>query len=200
MKTARYSPTPQAHVRSLIAERVVLRVAISDVRKKAFFSGTDDRDDNGNCTISGVVGKLSSTCEMVFRFNLPKNMKINDLKVADIFAEEGQNFEVPAEWLSQVKREAPKTYGNYATGGRQYGYQGGNTGVGKGNNVVSNPNFQGNRSAGMALDATDQEVLAAFGYPFALEEEGDRPFSHSLPGRGHKKQRKNTRLKTKTRS
>lgn len=172
----------------------------------AFFSGTDDRDDNGNCTISGVVGKLSTTCEMVFRFNLPGNMKIANLNIPDIFASESESFEVPPEWLSQVKREPVKTYPGYQGGnygnygnGTYYG-AGGRGGAGQaGKNVVPNPNVrQGN--LGMGLDGDDEEVLRQFGYPFVNEGEGALllPFAHAPKTKGRKKQ-KVSRLPRKTR-
>lgn len=178
----------------------------------AFFSGTDDRDDNGNCTISGVVGKLSTTIEMVFRFNLPGNLKINPLDMGFIFEEEKDNFEVPKDWLNNVKRQvytppAPSTYGGY---GSQYGKgnRGKNTAVG---GVVPNESFRGANSQ-MALDdaglsADDSEVLAAFGHPFPFSGEGgnqppftERPLTKGRKPQKNKQPSKVVRLKTKTRT
>lgn len=169
----------------------------------AFFSSTDDRDDNGNCTISGVVGKLSTTCEMVFRFNLPGNMKITGLNIPDIFAAEGETFDVPKEWLDQVKREPVKSYtgyGNYGNGNYYGGGHGGggrNTGHTK--HVVPNPNVRGS-DLGMGLSADDEEVLRQFGFPFVNSgEEGLLvPFTNAPKNKGRKKQ-KVTRLPRKTR-
>lgn len=162
-------------------------------KRKAFFSGTDDRDDTGKVTISGVVGKLSSACEMVFRFNLPGNMKISNLSIGDIFAEEGSSFAVPKEWLSQVKREVRQPYAaNYATGGR-YGYDK-NRAVGRTTAPVT-PTTKPS-SAGTSLTPEEQEVLASFGFPFALEEEGGGnllPFSERPLTRGRKKSGKNSK-------
>lgn len=159
----------------------------------SFFSSTDDRDDTGNCTISMVIGKLTATTyEYVARFNLPGNMKINTLKVEDIFASEGDNFEVPKEWLSQVKRETARTtvYGGRGAAWDAYNYGGNRTGV------VPNPNV--NRKTSL-LSAEDEEVLAQFGYPFANEGKGgdDAPFAHR-PKKGRKIQ-KSTRLPRKNR-
>lgn len=176
---------------------MVLGVASLGVSKKAFFSGTDDGDDNGRVTVSGVVGKLTANSyDTVFRFNLPGNVKIKDLKVEDIFTDESNKAEVPAEWLSNVKREvytAPKT--TYYGGG----YQGNRSTHTRG--VVPNPNAVGiGRQTYLSDD--DQEVLAQFGYPFALEDEGDAvPFVQRPLGkgrnRGPKKGRK-TRLPVKS--
>lgn len=155
----------------------------------AFFSGTDDSDDRGNCYISGVVGKLTTTCEMVFRFNLPGNMKINPLGMEFIFADEIAE-DVPPEWLAQVKRQVytppARGIGYQGTGYGQGigGYNGGHQSGGAGNtgrSVVANESFRGaNRQ--LALDATglsedDMEVLRQFGHPFPCEgEEGFSPF------------------------
>lgn len=162
----------------------------------AFFSGTDDRDDNGNCTISGVIGEMhKQKPAMVFRFNLPGNVKINNLTVDDIFCQEGQDFEVPPEWLAQVKREVytPPSYGR-GTGGRgMVGSRSGST------NVVSNPNSrnpavtQGN----FGLDEEDEALLRHFGFPFANEEEGSvHPFPHRPLTQGRKGQQKSNGSQT----
>ncbi len=181
---------------------MVLRVTTSDVRKKAFFSGTDNNDDRGNCYISGVVGKLTTTKEMVFRFNLPGNMKIDPLDMNSIFEGEASP-EVPAEWLAQVKRQVytPPAFNTY-----QYGQnRGGNLNTGgAANNVVANPNFRQNSRAlagqALGLSEDDQEVLNQFGYPFPEGEEGQGPFPqrpltkgrHSRKGSGSKKTSKNS--------
>lgn len=166
---------------------MVLRVTISDVRKKAFFSGTDDNDDRGNCYVSGVIGKLSTTCEKVFRFNLPGNMKINPLGMEHIF-QASDAPEVPAEWLAQVKKQeyvppVRSTYMGYGsslnTGGAAgTDYGGRNTTTTPGGRVVANENFRGQNSRlaleSVGLSADDTEVLNQFGYPFPYsgKEEG----------------------------
>jgi PRTRC genetic system protein A len=178
----------------------------------AFFSGTDDRDDNGNCTISGVVGKLSTTCELVFRFNLPGNLKINPLGMDFIFAEEEDNFEVPKDWLNNVKRQVyvPPVVpvGGYNYGGNGYNKRnyGKNATAG---GVVHNESFRG-QNGQMAMDDAglsqdDAEVLASFGHPFPFSGEGGNqpPFTERPLTKGRKTQKqasKVTRLKTKARS
>lgn len=176
----------------------------------AFFSGTDDRDDNGNCTISGVVGKISTTCEMVFRMNLPGNYKINPLPMDQIFEEEKDNFEVPKDWLGQVKKEvyvAPVH--NYGGGYNGYGKYGNgrakNTTPG---GVVPNENFRG-ANGSVALDDIglsddDMEVLKSFGHPFPFNGEGgdqppfaERPLVQGRKTQSQKRVSKVTRLKTK---
>lgn len=151
----------------------------------AFFSGTDDADDRGNCYVSGVIGKLSSTCDKIFRFNLPGNMKINPLPMDMIF-EASEAPEVPAEWLAQVKKQvyvAPVSTYSRNTGGAGgvNGYPG-NTTTTPGGRVVSNDNFRGANgrlgleSAGLSSD--DMEVLNQFGFPFPYSGnvEDDLPF------------------------
>lgn len=151
----------------------------------AFFSGTDDSDDRGNCYVSGVIGKLSTTCDKIFRFNLPGNMKINPLPMEHIF-EAAEALEVPPEWLAQVKKQqyvAPirSTYTQNSGGtGGVNGYNSSNSAPG--GRVVANTNFRGSNSslalesAGLSTD--DMEVLNQFGFPFPYsgEVEGDLPF------------------------
>ena len=191
-------PHHESTLETPFAERVVLRVTTSDVRKKAFFSGTDDRDDLGNCYVSGVVGKISSTMEMVFRFNLPGSMKINSLPMAEIFVDTTPAFEVPKEWLGQVKRQV------YVPPVNNYNYNKRNN-YNAGGPVVPNENFRRSHTAlvGMELSTDDMEVLQQFGHPFAFEEEGDNlPFS-SRPltqGRKNKNVHKMTRLGRKPNS
>lgn len=175
----------------------------------AFFSGTDDRDDNGNCTISGVVGEMNKPKPaMVFRFNLPGNVKIAGLTPDDIFAQEGQGFDVPAEWLTQVKREV-YTSANYGLHGRgnQLGNRttigGGGTANRGGTPVVSNPNSSTPAISTLGLDADETALLERFGYPFALEEEGQilpfpqRPLVRGHNSKGHKKNSGNTSSRQK---
>lgn len=156
----------------------------------AFFSGTDDNDDRGNCYVSGVIGKLSTTCEMVFRFNLPGNMKINPLPMDMIFEYE-QEPQVPAEWLAQVKKQvyvAPVTRGYTVNTG---GAAGGNYG-GRGA-AVGNPNFPGNNGRlaleQLGLSGDDEKLLEEFGYPFPYSgtaEGSDLPFPQRPQALGRK--------------
>jgi hypothetical protein len=183
---------------------VVLRVTTSDVRKKAFFSGTDDNDDRGNCYISGVVGKLTTTVDTVFRFNLPGNMKINPLPKELIFEAAQDNFEVPKAWMDQVKKQqyvAP----TYGTG--YHGVYGRNTPP-AGGGAVANGNFRrqgagvGGQPTGLSQD--NAEVLASFGFPFPYDGEGgdqipftERPLVKGRQTRKAKAKAKTTRLKTR---
>lgn len=68
----------------------------------AFFSGTDDRDDGGNISFSGVVGQMLSETgpKTVWRFNYQQRKF--EATFNQIF-ENSQAGEIPAEWLSQVK-------------------------------------------------------------------------------------------------
>lgn len=87
----------------------------------AFFSSTDDRNDDQNVSISGVFGKLSSTTpERVWRFNnLGIEMKIDEDR---IFEPKPQAEKSPKEWLDKVNVRKPQqarnpynvpvTYGN----------------------------------------------------------------------------------------
>jgi PRTRC genetic system protein A len=85
----------------------------------AFFSGTDDRDDKGNISFSGVFGKLKDKDPMtVWRFNYFD--KKYTAKVSDMFEEPAlPETEVPQEWLEQIKVQTYSApYGGYG------GYQG----------------------------------------------------------------------------
>lgn len=186
-----------------------------DVRKKAFFSGTDDNDDRASCAISGVVGKLSTNPELVFRFNLPggggKESKI-EMKMGDIFVEETQPVEVPKEWLGQVQKDIPV----YLTQGyRHPGYSSGQYddlyGGGRGGNAN---NFRGGRNhvqtsrpAGASSSVSDlaglasDELLERLGFPFVegSDEEGQSvPFvgASQKRGRTSKKAQKKSSRKT----
>lgn len=87
----------------------------------AFFSGTDDRDDIGNISFSGVFGKLKDKEPMtVWRFNYYG--KKFTAKVADIFEDPVfPENEIPAEWLDKVRVTAVGAYGGI---GSYNGYQG----------------------------------------------------------------------------
>jgi PRTRC genetic system protein A len=95
----------------------------------AFFSGTDNRDDQGNIGFSGVVGHLKSeTPQTVWRFNY-KDKKIecdfDDIFVVPARAEQA----VPEDWISKIVTSGG--YSGYAgtyTGGS---WQGGNSPKGK---------------------------------------------------------------------
>lgn len=201
----------------LTSEDVIVLDIHSHNDMGAFFSGTDDGDDRGNCYVSGVIGKLSTTCEKVFRFNLPGNMKINPLPM-DLIFEASEAPEVPAEWLAQVKKQvyvAP-TYGGYGrnTTGSPNTATGGNrstTTTAGGRVVVANENFRG-AGSGMALESAglssdDTEVLHQFGFPFPYSGEGGSfpPFPHRpqtlgrKPRKGKKMIPGSTRLRKKLR-
>jgi hypothetical protein len=68
----------------------------------AFFSGTDDRDDSGNISFSGVVGQMLAETgpKTVWRFNYQQRKF--EASFDQIF-EGAPAGEIPAEWLSQVK-------------------------------------------------------------------------------------------------
>jgi PRTRC genetic system protein A len=175
----------------LTSEDVIVLDIHSHNDMGAFFSGTDDSDDRGNCYVSGVIGKLSTTCDKVFRFNLPGNMKINPLPPELIF-ETYETTEVPAEWLAQVKKQqyvAP-TYNTrplYSQNTSGVGTTGGganrSTTTTPGGRVVANESFRGNNGSmaleSVGLSADDTEVLNQFGFPFpcsGTEEDSFLPF------------------------
>lgn len=89
----------------------------------AFFSSTDNSDDQSGIRFSGVVGQLDKPqFQTVWRFNY-KTAKV-DVKFEDIFeAEPEPEIEVPEEWMSNVKtlvNTAPYARGHggiYAGGG-----------------------------------------------------------------------------------
>lgn len=182
----------------LTSEDVIVLDIHSHNDMGAFFSGTDDGDDRGNCYVSGVIGKLSTTCDKVFRFNLPGNMKINPLPMELIFAESAPE-EVPAEWLAQVKKQeyvAPaynrSTY-SMNTGGVGNTTGGTNATGNQGGRVVANQSFRrdngrlGLESVGLSSD--DMEVLNQFGFPFPYsgnEEDSDLPFPQRPQALGRK--------------
>lgn len=68
----------------------------------AFWSGTDNRDDNKNTWISGVFGKVNTKLEYKFRFSDATGSHY-DLDIKDIF-EEAAEVSIPAEWVSNVKK------------------------------------------------------------------------------------------------
>lgn len=80
----------------------------------AFFSGTDDRDDRGNISFSGVFGKLKDKEPMtIWRFNYYEKKyaaSVEDLFETPVFP----NIEIPAEWLDNVNVTIP----TYTVGGR----------------------------------------------------------------------------------
>lgn len=162
----------------------------------AFFSGTDDNDDRASCAISGVVGKLSTNPELVFRFNLPgggKESKI-EMKMNEIFEEAVPPSEVPAEWLAQVQKEAPVVstfrsgYDNLYGGS---GYQGG-YGGGRGGRTSHNSRVAGQSSSVSDLtDIATDELLERLGFPFAKgSEEGSGPFVGAPSSRGRSSNKK----------
>lgn len=168
----------------------------------AFFSGTDDNDDRGSCAISGVVGKLSTSPELVFRFNLPNSKVKIDVKLNEVFVEEVQEEEVPSAWLSQVKKEvytAPAgSFRGYGAGSTGYGA--GSTGYdniyggnfGRGSRVQQRTHVAGTGTAGNDVaslgDLTDDALLQRLGFPFVegSEEGDDLPFVGASQGRGKK--------------
>lgn len=161
----------------------------------AFYSGTDDNDDRGSCAISGVVGKLSTNPELIFRFNLPNSKVKVDVKLNEIFEEEAQPVEVPAAWLGQVKREvytAPAgSFRGYGAGSTGYdNIYGGN--FGRGSRVQQRTHVAGTGTAGNDVaslgDLTDDALLQRLGFPFVegSEEGDDLPFVGASQGRGKK--------------
>lgn len=72
---------------------------------RAFFSGTDDRDDKKNPWISGVFGKLSSAFEHKFRFNDGCGRHF-EMDAKEIFSFSDSEFVTPSEWLAQVELQA----------------------------------------------------------------------------------------------
>jgi PRTRC genetic system protein A len=79
----------------------------------AFFSGTDNRDDQGNIGFSGVVGRLKDeTPQTVWRFNY-KDKKIecefDDIFVLPVREEQA----IPEDWISKIVT----TSTGYSTGG-----------------------------------------------------------------------------------
>lgn len=82
----------------------------------AFFSGTDDRDDGGNISFSGVVGQMlfETGPKTVWRFNYQQRKF--EASFDQIF-EAAPAGEVPAEWLSQVKIYSAPTNRTW-TGGK----------------------------------------------------------------------------------
>jgi PRTRC genetic system protein A len=109
----------------------------------AFFSGTDDRDDAGNISFSGVVGHMLAETgpKTVWRFNYQQRKF--EASFDQIF-EASPVGETPAEWLSQVKiYSAPAGRGSW-TGGS-----------GKGKNADHLKDFQfkkGNKQQGSSGD------------------------------------------------
>lgn len=88
----------------------------------AFFSGTDNNSDKEHVYFSGVIGKVNTNShEHVFRFNMKEhNVKV---ELGDIF-EDSFQFDVPKEWVANVKQRSytytGSMYGQGGTTGRQY--------------------------------------------------------------------------------
>jgi hypothetical protein len=88
----------------------------------AFFSGTDNGDDNNKLQFSGVIGQLDKPVPATkWRFNDTKN-KYEDIQISDIF--EAEPFEVPKEWMDRV---SIRTYQipsvpSYGQAGQRGGY------------------------------------------------------------------------------
>lgn len=74
----------------------------------AFYSGTDNNNDRMSINYSMVIGNLTEkSYSHVIRFNLYEH-KIT-CSLADIFELHHQeNFEVPVEWLNQIKQPQPQ--------------------------------------------------------------------------------------------
>lgn len=112
----------------------------------AFFSGTDNGDDNNMVSISGVAGKLSSARpEFKWRFNYGKGQNIEIADVSELFAVQKPEITVPTEWMDKV---TTTSYGSYGGGYSYGGYQGAarfqqgaggnrNSHVGTGRNAVN---------------------------------------------------------------
>lgn len=78
----------------------------------AFFSGTDDHDDQNNPWVSGVMGKISGNLEYKFRFNDGCGRGY-DMDVNDLFFDESDSIKTPDSWLKKVELRSvrPKSSG-----------------------------------------------------------------------------------------
>jgi PRTRC genetic system protein A len=87
----------------------------------AFFSGTDNRDDQGNIGFSGVVGHLKAeTPQTKWRFNY-KDVKI-DCDFDDIFMLPARDEQVvPEEWIGKIVTVGTSSYGSTYGGNSQKG-------------------------------------------------------------------------------
>lgn len=115
----------------------------------AFFSGTDDRDDNGSVRYSGVIGHNDKpTQEWKWRFC--NSGKYRLCEPVEIFDEPGADVSIPEEWLDKVTTH---TYSPPAS----FGYQGYHGGQGR-------RSYQGNHPFGYGAQGSffggdDSEVF-----------------------------------------
>lgn len=124
----------------------------------AFFSGTDNRDDQGNIGFSGVVGKLDQENAMtIWRFNY-KDTKVT-CDFDDIFALPAREEQaVPEDWISKIVTTSAA-------------YQGGNSPKGKADHLApwqytkGQSAGEGNR-VGPHMRANDRGLLPEHGDPY----------------------------------
>jgi PRTRC genetic system protein A len=102
---------------SLPADSIIVVDIHSHADFNAFFSGTDDRDDQNCIRFSGVVGHNDKPVPtMEFRFNyLGARMKVT---LEDLFEVQRPNVAVPEDWLDKVNTP---TYGR-GPNGQYQGY------------------------------------------------------------------------------
>lgn len=78
----------------------------------AFFSGTDNNNDQNGIYYSAVVGQLDKPQHaFVMRFNMHETKRRVELD--EVFEAEGSKVEVPEEWLDKVEVKAP-VYSGYS--------------------------------------------------------------------------------------
>lgn len=120
----------------------------------AFFSSTDNRDDQNNIGFSGVVGRLKDAIpQTVWRFNY-RDRKV-DCDLDDIFAMPARPaVEAPEEWLEKVNTPtyappAPFNGGNSQKGKadhlKQWQFRKGGAGAGAGEGNREGPHMRAHR-------------------------------------------------------
>lgn len=129
----------------------------------AFFSGTDNNDDQHSYCYSGVVGHLDKPSPaLVFRLNIADEKFT--IEAGEIFDFTIPLPEVPAEWLDKVSVQTyAAAYGGYdGLGGWGRGYRGSNIQTYRGGKEVGNANQKkGNGGANTAADSRyDVSLLA----------------------------------------
>jgi PRTRC genetic system protein A len=118
----------------------------------AFFSGTDNRDDQNNIGFSGVVGHLKSTNpQTVWRFNY-RDKKI-ECELDDVFELPARpEAAVPADWVAKINTYTPPVtvYGGNSTKGKAehlkpWQYKKGDAGSGEKEGNRAGPHLQNQR-------------------------------------------------------
>lgn len=153
----------------------------------AFFSSTDDRNDDQHVSISGVFGKLNSNVpERVWRFNnLGLEMKLDESRIFESRPTAGKS---PQEWLDKVTvrkpQQAKTPYSVPVTRGTgwQWPNQQGKKAPGPGNFSKTKQKFQGahgvskGTSKSTATDAefTDSAVKPRYQYSSHLNSWVDK--------------------------